>query len=89
MDPGYAANRGLSADQDSYLKADASIRKAENLGSFVISEDAALRLKKLRQRPRLSFNDNASWEVYDHDFDHHKQALDDIKCIACKELKQS
>lgn len=74
---------------EKYREADGMIRRAEDLGSFVISSEAAKVLEDLRKRPKLNWDENPPWEVYENDFEHHSAALTKIKEIAIRDLKTS
>lgn len=72
---------------EKYSEAYWKLKKVTDIGGFVISKDAADVLKDLRSRPKLDWNENPPWEIYDQDYDYHKRALDKIVAVANKELK--
>ncbi len=68
---------------DDYWK----LKKITDIGGFVISKNAVSILKDLRERPKLDWNENPPWEIYEQDYKYYKQALDKVVSIANKELK--
>ncbi len=69
-----------------YTAAYWRILKATDIGAFVISNDAEAVLKKLQNRPRLKWEENPPWEIYEADEKHYRQALAVIRSIAHREL---
>lgn len=53
--------------REKYSKAYWNIMKMTDIGAFVISEEAAHVLMKLSKRPRLKWEDNPPWEIYEED----------------------
>ena len=62
------------------------ILKMTDIGAFVISEKAEAVLKGLQKRPRLKWEENPPWEIYEEDEKHYREALVAIRAIARKEL---
>ena len=73
--------------KEKYNEAYWKLKKVTDIGGFVISKDAADVLKNLRDRPKLDWNENPPCEIYDHDYEYHKQALDKVIAIANEDLK--
>ena len=71
-----------------YTEAYWKILKTTDIGSFVISEKATYILKSLRERPRLKWEENPPWDIYEDDCNHYQKALTDIREIASVELKR-
>jgi hypothetical protein len=63
------------------------LRRATTLGSFVLSAKAQVVLKNLRDRPELKWGENPRFEIYQHEFTYHREALDKITEIAKEDLK--
>lgn len=72
---------------DKHKEAYWKIQKSTDIGAFVISKDAAAILHKLRQRPRLNWEDNPPWDIYEEDAKYYRQALSDIRDCAHKDLR--
>ena len=71
---------------EKYSEAYWKLKKVTDIGGFVISKEAADVLNNLKSRPKLNWNENPPWEIYDQDYDYHKKALDKIVAIAKKDL---
>lgn len=72
-----------------YNKAIWKIKKATEIGSFVLSVKADTVLRELRDRPRLEWNENPSWEIFEQDYNYYKNSLEKISEIARNDLKAS
>ncbi len=72
---------------DRYSEAYWKIQRATDIGAFVISKQAASILADLRKKPKLDWNENPPWEIYEADCDHYSQALARIRRCAIKDLK--
>jgi hypothetical protein len=88
----YELGRELPEDrkkeiETKYGEAYWKLKKVTDIGGFVISKDAANVLKDLKERPKLNWNENPPWEIYDQDLKYHKEALEKIVAIANKDLK--
>jgi len=88
----YEHGRKLSKEREKEIKEQYSeaywkLKKVTDIGGFVISRDAAVVLKDLRNRPKLKWDDNPPGEIYDSDYEYYKLALDQLVAIANKELK--
>ena len=86
--------RKLAAEKEEELKNRYSeaywkLKKATDIGGFVLSNEGAEVLKGLRNRPLLDWNENPPWDVYDQDYQYYKEALEKIVSVANKELKAS
>jgi hypothetical protein len=82
----YSDNPKKKEFGQSYTKAYWKIQKATDIGAFVISEQAAGILKILRDRPRLKWEENPPWEVYEQDAKHYRESIAEIRQCARKEL---
>ena len=65
------------------------LKKVTEIGGFIISNEGANVLRELRSRPKLKWNENPPWEIYDQDYEYYKKALEKIIEIANKDLKAS
>ena len=70
-----------------YSKAYWEIQRMTDIGAFVISEEASIALQKLRDKPKLDWNENPPWEIYEADCSYYREALVSIKESAKKDLK--
>jgi hypothetical protein len=70
-----------------YSEAYWKIQKMTDIGPFVISNTAANILKDLRNKPKLDWNNNPPWDIYEADCGHYRKALDEIRQCAKKDLK--
>lgn len=87
----YGAGTGYSEEIESDFRAKHSqalwkIKKTTDIGGFVISSKAAGILKELRDRPRLDFNENPLWELYEQDYDYYRDVLNKIVSAAKEDL---
>ena len=87
----YGQGTGYSEEKENefkerYNKAFWKIKKATDIGAFVISNEAHEVLMGLRNRERLNWEDNPRFDIYEHEYEHFKGALDQIVKIARKEL---
>ena len=90
----YGQGTGYSEDRmkelgERYSQAYWKIKKATDIGAFVVSPEAERALKELRKRPRLNWNENPLWDVYEKDYRYYRDALEKIVDIARKDLKAS
>ena len=90
----YEYGRQLSEEKDKELKErqrDAywKLIKATDIGGFVISKEASKVPDDLRRSPKLEWNENPPDEVYNREYENHKQALERLIVIANKDLKPS
>ena len=74
---------------DSYKSAYRDLRKATGVGAYIISNEIAVILSNLEARPRLDWREEPPWEVFDADFAAYKEALEQIRQLAKKDLKVS
>ena len=72
---------------DSYSEAYWQVKRATDIGAFVISKRAADALLTLQSRPKLDFGDGPPWELYDEEADHYRTALAELKVAAVADLK--
>jgi hypothetical protein len=70
-----------------YREAFWKIERATDIGAFVICEDVATILDNLRRRPKLKWEENAPWEIYEEDTKHYREALAGIRRCARRDLK--
>jgi len=72
---------------EKYSEAYWKIQRTRDIGAFVISEKAASVLDELQKRPKLKWDENPPWEIYEEDSEHFRNALKQIRIIARKDLK--
>ena len=72
---------------EKYSEAYWKIQKMTDIGAFVISDEASHILNKLRDKPRLDWNENPPWEIYEADCMHYREALAGIRKCAKTDLK--
>jgi hypothetical protein len=87
----YGQGTGYSKEKQSELAANYTaaywkIKRATDIGAFVISESAQEILKELSERPRLEWEENPPWEIYEADYEAHQKALSRIVKIAKADL---
>ena len=70
-----------------YSEAYWKIQRATDIGAFVICDKAAETLANLRKFPKLDWNENPPWEIYEADCEHYKEALAHIREYARQDLK--
>ncbi len=73
--------------ENKYTEAYWNIQKVTDVGAFTISEEACQILRDLRNRPKLEWDENPPWEIYEADSRHYRNALAGIRECARKELK--
>jgi len=73
--------------RENYDKAYWNILKVTDIGAFVISDKAAEALMKLRKRPRLKWDENPPWEIYEEESKHYRDALSTIRSCARLDLQ--
>jgi hypothetical protein len=81
---GYPKEKGFA---ERYSEAYWKIQRITDIGAFVISDEAAAILQKLRNKPQLKWEENPPWEIYEADCAHYREALDGIRRCAKKDLK--
>ncbi len=64
------------------------VRRATDLATLYMSDDAAKLLKKLGEREGLHEQTNPMWDVYEDEYNAHSNALDKLIIIAKKDLKK-
>jgi len=89
MKENYGQGTGLSETRESEIRSKYSsaywkVKKATDIGDFIVSTKAAVVLKKLRDRPKLDWNDGPDWEIYEQDYIYYLEALNQV-VIAAKE----
>ncbi|MCL4703779.1 hypothetical protein KJ068_01385 [bacterium] len=87
----YGDGTGYNEEKENELRkshrqAYWKIKKATDIGGFVVSSQAAKILKELRDRPRLDWDENPSWEIYAQEYNYYREALDKIVRVAKKDL---
>ena len=70
-----------------YSEAHLKIQRLTDIGAFVISDESANVLLDLRKRPKLEWNENPPWEVYEEESKHFRETLSAIKRSAKRDLK--
>lgn len=70
-----------------YSEAYWKIQRATDIGAFVICEKAAAILADLRKKPKLDWNENPPWEIYEADCAHYRSTLAQIRECAREDLK--
>ena len=74
---------------EKYGQAFWKIKKATDIGVFVVSPEAESILRELRDRPQLEWNENPPWEIYEQDYKYYNDALRRIVEVARSDLKAS
>jgi len=64
-----------------------NIKKATDIAAFVVSKKGQTILKELQNRPRLEWNENPPFEIYEEEYKYYQIALEKIIEIAKKDLK--
>jgi hypothetical protein len=87
----YGQGTGYSPEKESEFSSNYSaafwkIKRATDVGAFVISSEAQKVLKELRERPRLKWEENPPWDIYEEDYEAHRTALNTIVELAKKDL---
>jgi hypothetical protein len=75
--------------QEKYSIAYWKLKKATTIGEFIILSEGARILNELKTRPKLSYRNNAPWDIYQDEYEAHKEALDKIIKIAKNDLKST
>lgn len=75
--------------EERYSQAFWKIKKATDIGAFVVSSEAESILKELRDRPQLKWNENAPCDIFEQDYKYYNDALRRIVEIARSDLKAS
>ncbi len=70
-----------------YNQAYWKIKKATDIGAFVVSSEAEAVLQELRNRPKLAWEENPPWDIYEQDYIYHRDALNKIVRLAKEDLK--
>lgn len=87
----YGAGTGYTEEKENefrekYSQAYWKIKKVTDIGAFVVSPKAEAVLKELRNRPKLEWDENPSFEIYEQDYEYHLAALNKIVCLAKEDL---
>lgn len=69
-----------------YSEAYWKIQRVTDIGAFVISEKSADILATLRKKPKLLWDENPPWEIYEANCDHYRDALAQIIECARRDL---
>ena len=88
----YGGGTDYSEDQEKnfaerYSQAFWKIKKVTDIGAFVVSSKAAIILKELRDRPKLEWDKDPPWEIFQQDYEYYKDALNNIVKVAKEDLK--
>ncbi len=75
--------------QEKYTRAFWKIKKATDIGAFVVSPAAEIILKDLRNRPELKWEENPPWDIYEQDYKSYHDALKKVVDVARKDLRAS
>ncbi len=87
----YGQGTGLSEDKErelysKYHSAASSLRKATDIGSFYIADDAYDVLISLRKRETLNPNKELWFEIFESKYREHEKALSKLMEIAKRDL---
>ena len=74
--------------QERYNQAYWSIKKNITIAEYIVSEDAAVTLKKLQNREKLKWEENPPWEIFEAEYNAYKKALIEIIRISNIDLKK-
>lgn len=90
----YGQGTGLSVSKEieigeKFNQAFWKIKKSTDVGAFIISHEAHKVLTELKEREELNWNENPSFELYEHEYQHFQGALNKIVQIAKAELHAS
>ncbi len=58
-----------------YTEAYWKIKKSTDIGSFVISDEATSVLTDLKEKPKLDWNENPSFDIFKADYNFYQEAL--------------
>mgnify|MGYP001574868345 CR=1 FL=1 len=72
--------------REEYSAGHRELSKATSIGAYIICDDAAKVLDELRKRPRLDWDENPPWEVFEDDARAYGEALTKMREIAKKDL---
>jgi len=91
MKEDYGQGTGYSKESESELRQKYSsgywnIKKATDVGAFVISDKAQKVLIDLKERPKLNWREEPSWEIYESDYLAYRETLDKIVVLAKADL---
>jgi hypothetical protein len=70
-----------------HTKAYWTVRRATDLASLYVSDEAVKVLKNLREREVFDYEANPLWDIYDLEHKQHSQSLEKLIQIASKDLK--
>lgn len=73
--------------RENYNRSYWNILKITDIGAFIISDKAVDALIKLQKRPRLKWEENAPWEIYEEESRHYRDALATIRTCARADLR--
>jgi len=69
-----------------YSEAYWRIQKMTDIGAFVISEQAASILQKLRDKPEIEWDDGPPEELHEEELENYRETLNEIRKCAKKDL---
>lgn len=72
---------------DGYSEAYWRISRATDIGAFVICDEAAEALQELKNCPKLKWEENPPWELYEEDSKNYREALARIRECARRDLR--
>ena len=84
--PGYSEAK-MKELQEKYSRAYWELKKTTDIGAFVVSAEAEVILKELRNRPQLDWDKNPPWDIYAQDYGYYRDALTKIVAVARTDLK--
>ena len=74
---------------DRYSQAFWKVKKATDIGAFIVSVEAENILIELRDRKQLKWEENPAWDIYENDYKYYKNTLRKIVDVARRDLKAS
>ena len=71
---------------EDYQQGCRELSKTTGVGAYIISDEVADALARLQKRPRLDPKDCAWFEIYDAEYEAHKETLAEVRKLAKKDL---
>jgi len=72
---------------ENYTNAYWNIRRLTDIGAFLISDEAVQILKDLHKKPKLKWEENPPWEIYEEDSKYYQKAMAAIQKCAKADLR--
>ncbi|MBI1955267.1 MAG: hypothetical protein HYS38_02635 [Acidobacteria bacterium] len=90
----YGGGAGYSEEkmkelEERYSRAYWKLKKATDIGAFVVSPEAEIILKELSNRPQLEWDKSAPWDIFAQDYRYYRDTLAKIVDVARRDLKAS